>query len=214
MDPTAAAMMGSSFLGFLGQERTNRQNIRMSREQMAFQERMSSSAYQRAMDDMRKAGLNPILAGKVGGASSPAGSLPNIGNSGAAAQAAAANAMSLAQQNEKLKQEKMNTQRLEELGLSPMEMQYTPFNQAGSMAINQGVDVAKAAVRTYRPSESREQVKRESMDIEDAIRDAKQRLGRKRNVLTGDERKEILNADGYLESRRVYLDILRRKLAK
>jgi hypothetical protein len=130
------AALASSALGFLGQERTNRANTRNARAQMAFQERLSNSAYQRAMQDMKKAGLNPILAGKVGGASSPAGALPNIGNSGAAAAQAAATGVATATQMEKLKQEKMNTQRLEELGLSPMEMMYTPFNQGGSMAIN------------------------------------------------------------------------------
>lgn len=126
----------SSALGFLGQERTNRANKSMARAQMAFQERMSNSAYQRAMMDMKAAGLNPILAGKVGGASSPAGALPNIGNSGAAAQQAAATAIATATQMEKLKQEKMNTNRLAEMGLSPMEMMYTPFNQGGSMLLN------------------------------------------------------------------------------
>ena len=60
-------------LGFLGQERANRANREMAREQMRFQERMSGTAYQRGVRDMKLAGINPMLAFAQGGASSPGG---------------------------------------------------------------------------------------------------------------------------------------------
>lgn len=56
-----------------GQYQANKTNIDIANRQMDFQERMSSSAYQRAMQDMKKAGLNPLLAYQRGGASTPAG---------------------------------------------------------------------------------------------------------------------------------------------
>lgn len=65
--------LGGAALGFYGQHRANKQAQVNAREQMQFQERMSSTAYQRATADMSAAGINPMLAYKQGGASSPSG---------------------------------------------------------------------------------------------------------------------------------------------
>ena len=80
--------LGGALGGLLGYKGAKDQNIASAEQaekamafskesqekQMRFQERMSGSAHQRQMADMRKAGLNPILSAKYGGASSPAGS--------------------------------------------------------------------------------------------------------------------------------------------
>ena len=71
--PVLAAAGVGAVAGFIGQRSANQQNRAIAREQMAFQERMSSSAYQRSMDDMRQAGLNPMLAYQQGGASTAGG---------------------------------------------------------------------------------------------------------------------------------------------
>lgn len=81
--PTGAMIggsLGSSLMQQQGQKEANKQNVSLAREQMAFQERMSSSAYQRSMADLDKAGLNPMLAFAQGGASAPTGQTAQVQN--------------------------------------------------------------------------------------------------------------------------------------
>jgi len=83
--------LGSSAINYIGGRETNQANRDIAaqgnamsqenaREQMAFQERMSNTAYQRATSDMKAAGLNPMLAYTQGGASAPSGAAGSVQN--------------------------------------------------------------------------------------------------------------------------------------
>lgn len=98
--------LGAGYLGYLGQTGANEINRDIAREQMAFQERMSNSAVERRMRDLRRSGINPLLAASRE-ASSPAGSATTVGSAlGAGIQAgtsAVSSALSVKRHRQELK---------------------------------------------------------------------------------------------------------------
>lgn len=75
MGPLAAAVAGSVISGAF--------NKRSADKQMRFQDAQSRTQYQRAVADMRAAGLNPMLAAKLGGNAAMSGAqatMPDLGS--------------------------------------------------------------------------------------------------------------------------------------
>jgi ribosomal protein L20 len=70
----ASPLIGGA-IDLVGGKSTAKQMQSRAQDQMNFQERMSNTAYQRAMADMKKAGINPIMVSKLGGASTPTGAM-------------------------------------------------------------------------------------------------------------------------------------------
>lgn len=99
MGPLATAAIpvigeiGAALIGGHGQAQANAANAAEAQRNRDFQERMRSTQYQTAVEDMQKAGLNPALAYSQGGAGNLSGATATHQNTAANASASAASAI-------------------------------------------------------------------------------------------------------------------------
>lgn len=112
-------------------DKMNTMNKESAKAQMDFQERMSNTAHQREVQDLIKAGLNPVLSAN-NGSSSPMGAYANVDNSAVSAK--------FARQN--LERELANQRTI------------TAMNNDNAMKIAQAQIAANFALGTYQADKS------------------------------------------------------------
>lgn len=105
----AGSLLGG-ILGSRGQRSANQASLQSAREAMAFEERMSNTAHQREVADLKAAGLNPMLSLGGKGASTPSGASVQFENDQAALGAGVSSAGAAVTQQRMAKAELANIQ--------------------------------------------------------------------------------------------------------